>query len=242
MVYRAETTLATSQYNVAPFQKIPLSLTNIDRTNGDFHPEYEGNSLLFTRVDFPVLVSFVNAQTLAVQAFMATPGLRIDAPFKGITFTHPILTVNTYPMILEFTLGKACASIDNTQANPYSALYPPYAITIDGALSGQINVYLPPGARFIAEISLYTTATTVAGGHYQFFTVNGVAIGCPAIVGFPVAGQARGGLLAVLAEGGVGQFTAVNLPIPSGAAYLQMTTTGTALSLAGIAAVKALFQ
>ncbi len=240
--YHSPTTLDSSRYNVAPFQKIALLLNNVDRSNGDFQSWHEGDTLIFTRVDFPVLVSFVNQQTQVTQTIMATPGGRIVAPFKGLTFTHPLLTVNTYNVILEFQVGKGGAIYDNSMANPYPSIYPPFLITADTAVAGAVNVYIPPGARYLNKISLLVQGTTTTGGVWQFFTANGVACGTPPVTGFPTSSFARGGLVGQVVSATLVRFEDTDIPIPSSAAYMQLSFGGTGLSLAGVANVKASFQ
>lgn len=234
------TTQSAARYNVAPFQKVTINLQNVDRSNGQLFPEYEGDYFIVDACDYPVLISFVHAATNVQSALWAYPGMEITGPFKGIWLTHPLLS-GAQQCQISFVLGKGAGQKHNNLGNPFASLYPPYLITTDTAVAGALNFHVPPGARYINRLDFFGVSTTLTAANYNQLNATGGVCTGPLIPGFTSTSAGTG--VMTLGPGTATSKSAfdVDIPLISNCASIQINTVGTGLSLAG-ARVKASFQ
>jgi hypothetical protein len=237
IVYKPNNPQAAQRYGVVPYQRVDIILDDVDRTQGQTFPQFEGSGFYVLSTDFPFLISVVDRATNKESTLLAVPGLEFSGEVKSFTITHPLLSNASFTNRASFLLLKGEARYTNSLHSPYPSFAAPYSLNTNTAGNQVTDVYLPPNARLIAELKYALAATTVTQASFSFIEVLpngglGLPITGPSVAGFPQLGTYGGRLAPVLdAATGLAFLRESNIVIPShGPSVLRIGVVGTVLS------------
>ena len=165
------TTQFNAQFNISPFQRIEIDIgassqfpLGIDRRQGEYFPQIEGDGYFIERSDFPVLISHVHSATQVESTIPAYDGRQVEGKFKGLYFTHPPLNI---PARLSLIIGKNCAKTSNQLGNAVSRFVMAYRSVVSNPNAQVLGIYIPPGARVLRNLNIFIagqlTATSTGG-------------------------------------------------------------------------------
>lgn len=169
-MYKPDNTQQSARYSIAPFRHEVISLKGVNRADGETFPQPEGQWLYVMGTDFPVQISFVNAATGSRQTVIASTGMFVDAPFKGLTLAHPLITTPgagnaNDNLSLHLLLGSGAGPqlFENDFAFPFAAMQSAWREDA-GTQSGterHIAIFVPTGARYLKTLQVEGIATTL---------------------------------------------------------------------------------
>lgn len=226
-----------ARFGINPFQRIEIPLgPNIDRSNGEYFPSFEGSGMYIERADYPCLLSLVVKGDSIGQALPLRDGMQVEAWFKGFYLVHPLLNV---PQTLSIILFKHPDSVFVQQApTPCSRVSMMYSASTSGTLM-TVKIYVPAGMRAVNNLVLSFPATTVTRAQLQGLDSNGGAIAAPSTVSQNVGGVVQtypSGFASILCTQPVVVGTDVLLRfdkfiLPSRAVEIDITITGTGIAV-----------
>lgn len=233
-------TNANAQYNIAPFERKEIIIGAIgggpNRAAGQLVPELEGTGFYVERCDYPVLVNIGHGMGGLESSINLRDGLEIDAPFKGLTFTHPVINVASKVTLI---LLKNGARITNNLDNPVARMQVAYRVIVNTAVQYTVGVYVYPGSRSLKNLEITTVDTTVTAVTAQFFDAGASPIIAnttfqqqfgPAAVVYAQGGGVIGPSAITSVVAGQNNYTFPNIFVPTNAVELQITLTGTGLT------------
>lgn len=237
--FRGVNTQGQQQFAVSPFQKFELNLGNVNRAEGQFFPELEGDYLLIENTDAVFYITLTSPYTNIKQSFIARNGLQIDAAFKGVTIQHPNYTVSQIQELrASIVFGKGCARVTNQSATPIIGGIVPLLINANSPATLNLVVPLYPGQKFIREIYVTTPGTTITGAFYSIASATGAVSpgtsGPGAITGSFLNYSAFNNPVGAMdvVQPFTGQFImrATNIPLPQQCNALFLFISGTGLA------------
>lgn len=141
-------------------QTFPISdatLSNDGFNKGVHYPQFEGSGLFIEKCDYPATLILTDTQTGVDQSFVMSPGLRIDAPFKGLTIAGPSVPGAKATIIIT----KGGASYVNQYANPFIACPTYFHLTALSGVLQQGRIFVPPGAKFLEYLEFTIQGATL---------------------------------------------------------------------------------
>lgn len=230
-IYNPDTSQLAQQFGVNPFQKFAIDLGNVDRTNGLALPQLEGDFLYVARCDYPALLSLIFPGSDVNLSHYLYPGLEIRGAFKGAYLTHPLLTTGTGQYRLELMTGKGLRTYtDNTLGSPYAAHWPGYAVITNTGVSLVVDIPIPAGTRYLSSLDLLVGAATVTRAQWQLQDKIGASIiGATFPVPYNNTTSAGGEATFTTVANGVSTIQVRDVPLPTNAAVIRITVTGTGL-------------
>lgn len=168
-IYRPDNSQDSARYAINPFQVATISLYDINRTQGEYMPQFEGNFIYVEQLDYPVILTLIDSLSGVERSIILRVGDEIHASFKGFTLTHPLMArpsvSNTFG--LKLTIGKGAVSRSNEFARPMMNMIAAFRQTANTAVNQIINIYIPPGARGLERIQVSGLGTTITGANLQ---------------------------------------------------------------------------
>ena len=162
-MYTADTSQSSAQFAANPLIVFAQALYDIDRSNGQFFPQVEGDGFYVEQCDYPVIVSLIDQSTGVERTFILSTGMEVCARFKGLTLVHPLLTRvfqnDTHTLKLVMFRG---GSKRNQFAYPFLGGLPPSVRQITNtAVLQSVGIAIPPGARAVEGLHLLLTGTAI---------------------------------------------------------------------------------
>jgi hypothetical protein len=231
------------QYGINNFQRVIISIGEfgggVDRTNGEYFPQYEGTGFYVEGADFPVLMTLNSTNGGVEQAIALRDGIQfLDLPFKGFTLIHPPMNM---PLRLSIIVLKGGSSYTNQLNDPNSHLPIPFRVITNTAVSTAIGLYVPPGVRAAKNLVVYQPQTTISYSQVIFYDKNLNEITAPTTITQQINGAIvtyNGAYLripgSVTVLGATASITFPPVFIPLRCAEIQITTIGTGLGTPGV--------
>lgn len=245
-MYRPDNTLQTSKYGVNPLQKVVINIKAIDRTQPEYFPQYEGDTICVDHADYPVLISLINPSGIIQQAKPLRAGDVIKGPFKGFYISHPLLS---FPGLLQtsrvfLTLGKGGAEVDNNLSQPTFGEAPCSILSTVAAGSISDVIFIPPGARFIRDLVSTFHATTVTQADWSVRSDGNAELVFAPQVGTFVTPNLLAGTFPTVAQPISGIFVCRDglIALPASAVSVTLTMQGTVMSRSGNDSVRCVFE
>jgi len=230
-MYKPDNTQASAQFALNPFQPLSIPL-NVDRSGaGRRVTELEGDFLFVEECDWPVGIVLVDQTTDIARCIPAYPGLLLRATFKGVTLVHNQISGSSdnVPQ-LKLTIGKGAVERSNDSAFPLASNYSPVNPTTNTALSQIGTIPVPPGARVLSGLHITGVGTTVTEATLSNFNAIGNVWQGGNQPGYGIASQALYTLTGRIFGTRYAVESPVPIMLPSNAAFIQYSITGTGLA------------
>ena len=161
-LYLPDNTQSVAQYTTAPFRRYEIRIDNVDRSQGQFFPHFEGDMLFIDRADWPALVSLVSNSVTIQTASVGRVSTKLVGPFKGLMITHPLLTGANAPLALRFNIGQKNSSedISGSVAAFHAAGVAISTVSNNAGLQAFL-IAVPPGSRVLSNLEFTMQQTTV---------------------------------------------------------------------------------
>lgn len=235
-----------AQYSIAPFERKEIIIGATggaapNRVAGQLIPELEGTGFYVERADYPVLANFGHGMGGLESSINLRDGLEIDASFKGITLTHPLINVAAK---LTLILLKNGVKLSNQLDDPVSRMNFAFRTISNTALLQSVGIFVFPGARSIKNLqAVVQAATTTTQVVASFIDAAGNTISAASNftqqVGAVAAAYTQTGSAmspnSALVIGPSTVYTFPTLFVPTPAVELQIAVIGTGLGLMSVA-------
>lgn len=164
-----------AKFNIAPFQRVEIMLgPNINRAQGEFFAQLEGQGFYIERCDYPVSIGVVSQYANDSNKIVARDGIECVMPFKGLTIQHPILGTVGYQLFsMTLIIFKSCARYSNQLDSPVVRAPGAYRVETNTALNQTLALAVVPGVRRVKRVNLQTPAITVTSAAMVMLDVNG---------------------------------------------------------------------
>lgn len=231
-----------AQFNVVPFQRVDISIGgNVDRSNGEFFPQFEGYGVYVERADFPCFIHLVSQSALLGQAAMCRDGQQVIAPFKGFSITHPPMNV---PAILTLVIFKLpCLEFTNNLSAPLIRMPISGRQVTNTALAQSVAFYIPPQTRLLRKMVVVLNAATITLAQLTLTDTNGVVVTGPSTLTGKVSGAAvtynlpgnpfDAAVPVIVGANAILKFDVVQIPTWANEVFLTITGTGLAVPTFG---------
>lgn len=179
--YRGQNSTRQQQFAVAPFQKFDLNLANVDRSNGQYFAELEGDYLYIENTDAVFYITITSQFSNIKQSFIARNGVQIDTAFKGLTIQHANYTtvIPGQEIRAALIIGKGCSTFTNQSSTPITCGVTSLRIVSNNTTAFNLQLPLFSGQKFIRELYVTTPATSITSAFYSMSGTSGGIIQAP---------------------------------------------------------------
>jgi len=220
------------QFGAAPFSSAYISIGGINRADGEAFPQYSGDFLIIDRADYPVVISFVDAQTNERLAQVAYPGFEYRAPFRNLTVSHPLIdnSSGVVDIVLAFTYGRG-GSKTSSRSEVSMPTMGAAKLAASTGLAASIVAKIPPGAQLLKFACYSFFATTVTSAVLRVQNSAGTALASAPKIGTLNSAVPIGGFFDIASPfGGAFKLTIQNVAIPAMAGNVLIDIVGTGIA------------